>query len=129
MGTEILREFYDLRLVYYGKRKKYLEGMLEAEAGKLSNQARFILEKCDGSLKVENKKKQLMIDELSRRGYDSDPVKAWKKSQAQTDEENLDGTVMEASDDEDDADSDKDFDYLMGMPMWSLTQERKDELC
>ena len=71
---------------------------------------------------------------------------------------------MEASDDEDDADSDKDFDYLMGkfqiirvpsfrlssfqgfksfnfstfnihifffpgMPMWSLTQERKDELC
>ena len=34
--------------------------------------------------------------------------------QAQTDEENLDGTVMEASDDEDDADSDKDFDYLMG---------------
>ena len=30
---------------------------------------------------VENKKKQLMIDELSRRGYDSDPVKAWKKSQ------------------------------------------------
>ena len=29
----------------------------------------------------KNKKKQLMIDELSRRGYDSDPVKAWKKSQ------------------------------------------------
>merc|ERR1712088_930630 len=35
---------------------------------------------------------------------------------------------MEASDDEDDADSDKDFDYLMGMPMWSLTQETKDEM-
>merc|ERR1712241_568798 len=126
---EILREFYDLRLKMYEKRKAYTVGMMAGEAGKLSNQARFILEKCDGSLKVENKKKQLMIDELSRRGYDSDPVKAWKKSQAQTDEENLDGTVMEASDDEDDADSDKDFDYLMGMPMWSLTQERKDELC
>merc|ERR1719394_1372576 len=132
---EILREFYDLRLKMYEKRKAYMVGSLAGEAKKLSNQARFILEKCDGSLKVENKKKQLMIDELSRRGYDSDPVKAWKKSQtinpqsAQTDEENLDGTVMEASDDEDDADSDKDFDYLMGMPMWSLTQERKDELC
>merc|ERR1711988_2092465 len=76
--TEILREFYDLRLVYYGKRKKYLEGMLEAEALKLSNQARFILEKCDGSLKVENKKKKVMIAELQRKNFDPDPVKKWK---------------------------------------------------
>ena len=49
--------------------------------------------------------------------------------QAQTDEENLDGTVMEAASDDEDEDSDKDFDYLMGMPMWSLTQEKKDDLC
>merc|ERR1712060_980570 len=109
---EIMKEFYDLRLKMYEKRKKYMEGTLGAEACKLSNQARFILEKCDGTLKVENKKKQLMIDELSRRGYDSDPVKAWKKSQtlnlqlAQTDEENLDGTVMEAASDDEDEDSD-----------------------
>ena len=80
--TEILREFYDLRLVYYGKRKKYLEGMLEAEALKLSNQARFILEKCDGSLKVENKKKKIMIAELERKNFDPDPVKKWKTAQA-----------------------------------------------
>jgi DNA topoisomerase-2 len=69
------------RLEYYGKRKKYLEGMIGAEAARLSNQARFILEKCDGTVKIENKKKQVMIDELARRGYDSDPVKTWKKSQ------------------------------------------------
>ena len=78
---EIMKEFFDLRLTMYGKRKKYMEGTLGAEACKLSNQARFILEKCDGTLKVENKKKKIMIDELARRGYDSDPVKAWKKSQ------------------------------------------------
>jgi len=78
---EILKEFYTLRLTMYEKRKKYMVGMLEAEASKLSNQARFILEKCDGSLKVENKKKKVMIDELGRKGYDSDPTKAWKKSQ------------------------------------------------
>jgi DNA topoisomerase-2 len=69
------------RLEYYGKRKKYLEGMIGAEAARLSNQARFILEKCDGTVKIENKKKQVMIDELARRGYDSDPVKTWKKTQ------------------------------------------------
>merc|ERR1719330_1487051 len=78
---DILEEFFELRLKYYGKRKKYQEGMLSAEASRLSNQARFILEKCDGTVKVENKKKKMLIAELERRGYDSDPVKAWTKSQ------------------------------------------------
>jgi len=36
----IMREFFDLRLEYYEKRKKHMEGMLEAEALRLSNQAR-----------------------------------------------------------------------------------------
>ena len=95
---EILREFYDLRLKMYEKRKAYMViskiqkdlcmymkkmaymvfskgfsctpawscqkgpdliqysqvGNLAGEAKKLSNQARFILEKCDGSLKVDH---------------------------------------------------------------------------
>ena len=40
----ILQEFYKARLATYVKRKQYLDGMLDAEARKLSNQARFILE-------------------------------------------------------------------------------------
>ena len=35
---EILREFYTLRLDCYAKRKRYLEGILGADAAKLSNQ-------------------------------------------------------------------------------------------
>lgn len=65
----------------YHKRKDYLEGALQAEAAKLSNQARFILEKCDGTLVIENKKKKDMIAELIRRNYESDPLVAWKLSQ------------------------------------------------
>lgn len=42
---------------------------------------RFIVEKCDGNLKIENRKKTEMINELVRRGYNSDPVKAWKLAQ------------------------------------------------
>ena len=38
--TQILKEFFDVRLEFYGKRKQYLIGMLEAELRKLSNQAR-----------------------------------------------------------------------------------------
>lgn len=39
------------------------------------------MEKCDGTLTIENKKKKAMIDELARKGYDSDPVKQWKLKQ------------------------------------------------
>lgn len=117
---DIMREFYHLRLEFYGKRKDYMEGMLEAEALKLSNQARFILEKCDGTLVVENKKRKAMIDELHRKGFDSDPVKKWKIAQK----------LNEASDSdsEEGHDGDLDYDYLLGMAMWSLTKERKDDL-
>lgn len=53
---DILKEFFTLRLSFYGKRKDYLSGVLQAESRRLSNQARFICEKCDNVLIVENKK-------------------------------------------------------------------------
>ena len=132
---EILKDFFTLRLDYYAKRKAYLEGLLGAEAAKLSNQARFILEKCKGDLVIENKKKKVMIAELVKRKYDSDPVGAWKASlgtapegvdpdsQPQEDSEELSqGTEAVAKD------KGPDFDYLLGMPMWNLTQEKIDEI-
>jgi DNA topoisomerase-2 len=42
----ILKEFFKVRLTYYGKRKEYLEGMLQAESQKLSNQARYVKHMC-----------------------------------------------------------------------------------
>ena len=49
---DILKEFYTCRLDFYQKRKDYLEGMLSAEALRLSNIARFIIEKIDGTITV-----------------------------------------------------------------------------
>ncbi len=49
-------------------------GLHGAEAAKLSNQARFILEKCKGDLIIENKKTKVMIKELIKKKYDKDPV-------------------------------------------------------
>lgn len=49
---DILREFFDVRLDYYGRRKQYLEGMLGAESLKLDNIARFILEKIEGKVVI-----------------------------------------------------------------------------
>ncbi|XP_043215236.1 DNA topoisomerase 2-alpha-like isoform X2 [Amphibalanus amphitrite] len=125
--ASILREFYTLRLEFYDKRKTHLEGLLGAESSRLSNQARFILEKCDNKLTIENKKKKDMIAELVKRGYDSDPVKAWKVAQQQLlDEEAADS--QDSQEEEAAAPGAPDFDYLLGMNMWMLTKEKKDEL-
>ena len=84
---DILQEFFVLRLEYYAKRKRYLVGLKGAEAQKFSNQARFIIEKCDRTLVVENKKRKKMIEELAQRGYDADPMKKWQKALAAEQEE------------------------------------------
>ncbi|XP_066443442.1 DNA topoisomerase 2-alpha [Eleutherodactylus coqui] len=120
----IFHEFYELRLRYYGLRKDWLLGMLTAEASKLSNQARFILEKIDGKIVIENKPKKEMIQILVQRGYDSDPIKAWK----QTQEKEEAGELIEEEDTETST-TGPDYNYLLGMPMWNLTKEKKDELC
>lgn len=128
-ALQILRGFYKVRLETYHKRKDYLEGILQAEASKLSNQARFILEKCDGTVVIENKKRKDMIAELIRREYESDPVLAWKLSQNR--EEVLE-EVTENADEESAVSSTaiakENFDYLLGMSLWCLTKEKKDEL-
>ncbi|KAF6031210.1 TOP2A [Bugula neritina] len=119
----ILKEFYDVRLRMYSARKQYLDGMLEAEARKLSNQARFILEKIEGKIVIENKKKKDLIETLVKEGYDSDPVKAWKVSQSK--ERVVDG---EGEEEESDPRSGTDFAYLLNMPLLNLTREKKEEL-
>ncbi|XP_014666193.1 PREDICTED: DNA topoisomerase 2-alpha-like [Priapulus caudatus] len=125
-ALEILKEFYVMRLARYDIRKAYLDGILTAESLKLDNQARFILEKIEGTIVIENKKKVDIIKMLVDRGYDSDPVKLWKQSQQQKE-------VADAGDgdteDEDAGPRDgPDYDYLVGMSMWNLTKERKDEI-
>ncbi|XP_071645420.1 DNA topoisomerase 2 isoform X1 [Temnothorax longispinosus] len=129
--VQILKVFYKVRLEAYHKRKNYLEGALQAEAEKLTNQARFILEKCDGTLVIENKKKKDMIAELVRSKYDSDPLVAWKLSQDR--EQVLEDQEEAVENDEEAAPTanaieKENFDYLLGMTMWSLTKEKKDDL-
>lgn len=129
---DILRDFFELRLKYYGLRKEWLLGMLGAESAKLNNQARFILEKIDGKIIIENKPKKELIKVLIQRGYDSDPVKAWKEAQQKVpDEEENEESDNEKEADKSDsvADSGPTFNYLLDMPLWYLTKEKKDELC
>lgn len=146
-AIQILKEFYPLRLSFYGKRKTYLEGMLQAECDKLSNQARFIVEKCDRTLVVENKKRKVICDELIKRGYAPDPIAEWKKRvnmEDQEEKEPIDEELEDAEDVKPSKGADKKpvdpelafqkltdvkkFNYLLGMSMWMLTEEKKNEL-
>ncbi|XP_010279879.1 PREDICTED: DNA topoisomerase 2-alpha, partial [Phaethon lepturus] len=123
---DILKEFFELRLRYYNLRKEWLIGMLSAESAKLSNQARFILEKIDGKIVIENKPKKELIQVLIQRGYESDPVKGWKESQNKEEEREEE---EEESAKESATATGPDFNYLLNMPLWYLTKEKKDELC
>uniref|UniRef100_A0A4W6DEL5 DNA topoisomerase 2 n=1 Tax=Lates calcarifer TaxID=8187 RepID=A0A4W6DEL5_LATCA len=119
---DILKDFYELRMKYYVLRKDWLAGMLGAESAKLTNQARFILEKIQGTLVIENKPKKELIRMLQQMGYDSDPVKAWKQAQEKMEDENEEEKTEEDT-------SGPDYNYLLSMPMWFLTKEKKEELC
>lgn len=133
-AEEILREFYNVRLDFYNRRWTYMLGKLEAECEKLKNQARFIQEKIEGVIKLENKKKKSFIAILEERGYASDPVKKWKidnsiieeKKKKSDEEEEEENDSQVGSDNE--TTEEKDYDYLMDMPMRSMLLEKKDEL-
>ncbi|KAH8018804.1 hypothetical protein HPB51_012194 [Rhipicephalus microplus] len=134
---DILRDFFDTRLQAYVNRKAYLIGLLSAEAKRLENQARFILEKIGNIIKIENRRRKEMLETLRQRGYDPDPILIWKKKQLQqtgrrdSQDESQDegGDAAEEPDEERDKDGGSvHYNYLLGMPLWSLTMERKDDL-
>lgn len=67
-----------------------------------------------------------MIATLVSRGYKSDPVKAWKDEHEGERAEDGDDASSVASSTSSNAGPD--FNYLLSMPLWSLTQEKKEEL-
>uniref|UniRef100_A0A665USC3 DNA topoisomerase 2 n=1 Tax=Echeneis naucrates TaxID=173247 RepID=A0A665USC3_ECHNA len=125
---DILREFFELRLHYYKLRKDWLQGSLGAEASKLSNQARFVLEKIEGKITIENKSKRELMRMLIQKGYESDPVVAWSKAQEKAQEEDYrDGNESDSSVDSGSS-SGPNFNYILNMPLWCLTKEKVEDL-
>jgi len=116
---EILEAFVPLRLNVYSQRRDMLIRLAESQLKRLSNKMRFILAVVDGSLVVNRKKKQELIEELDALCYDRLP-KTDKGSLAEVDE---DGELVSAEV------AGASYDYLLGMPLWNLTLEKVDELC
>ncbi|KAK3939798.1 DNA topoisomerase 2 [Diplogelasinospora grovesii] len=122
---EILEEYYHYRLEMYSERKKHWLKVYDADYRKLQNQYRFIHEIIENKLVVSKKKKAVLVQELRDRKYEAFPPKVEDKKSKSTDEE-LDNN--EEPEDEVDGGTARDYDYLLSMPIWSLTLERLERL-
>lgn len=120
---DILKEFYAVRLKFYERRKQHQLGELQRELDRFTNQARFVQMIIDGDLVVSKKKKAVLVNELKSHGFKafpkvSDAVKAGESEPAAEDGEEQDDSEVLSNG----------YDYLLGMAIWSLTQERVEKL-
>ncbi|QIW97661.1 hypothetical protein AMS68_003179 [Peltaster fructicola] len=121
---DIMEEFYHVRLLAYQKRKQYMLDDMQRQLEKLSNQARFVQMIIDNKLTVSKKKKAVLVAELQKLGFTRFPKVLSAKKAGESED-----VVEENEEDESDADAGaNDFDYLLGMAIWSLTQERVEKL-
>ena len=127
-AEEILIDFFHKRLEYYGLRKvsllqsspfqanpqQNLADELNKQFEKLSNQARFVQMIITKELVVSNKRKSVVVGEL--RDLKFRPFPKNKKA--------LEAGETEAALEEEEEGLASDYDYLLGMAIWSLTAER-----
>ena len=98
---EILKEYYDERLSLYEKRKEYILNIMKKDLDIMSYKCKFILMVVEKKIKINNKKK--------------------------TDIENtlVDNNFPKMNDSNSDK---KSYNYLLNMPIYSLTYEKIEEL-
>lgn len=121
---DILKEFFTIRLKFYERRKQYQLDQLQKELDKFTNQARFVQMIIDGDLVVSKKKKNVLVSELKSHGFKPFP-KVAEAVKAGEDEPVVEEEGEESQDSETLSNS---YDYLLGMAIWSLTQERVEKL-
>lgn len=123
-ALEILKDFCNLRRTVYVSRKAYLVAKLTRDKEILSNKARFILMVVNGELELRKKKKAVILQELLKKGFkkmsELDAILEGKSPDDQQD-------APAAASGGDDAEK-TDYDYLLGMALWSLTLEKVEEL-
>jgi DNA topoisomerase-2 len=109
--VDLLLDFYDIRLEYYTKRRDWLIKKLQRELNILQSKVRFIDEYINGKLDINKKSKETIISLLEEKGY-----KKFGK---------IDFEEMENSENDSNLCN---YDYLIKMPLLSLSLEKIEEL-
>lgn len=133
-ALDILREFADVRLSIYETRKAYLLARLTREREVLSAKARFVKMVIEGKIVIRKRKIVDLAQDLRKNGFKA----LWElkgESAAETEEKGEDEEADEddGSGEEGDAPDAtrkavKDFEYLVGMPISTLTAEKVAKL-
>ena len=97
--SAIIEEYFSIRLKFYDKRKKYQLTALQKELTLLSNKVNFINDNLNGNIDLRRKKKSEIIEILKNRKYD----------------------LLEE-------DTEENFNYLIKMPMDSVSEEAIEKL-
>ena len=104
--NDIVTHFYGLRLELYVKRREYLIRSLQRDYDIIKSKVRFVKEFIANIIEIRNKKKQDLLDLLKNRKY----------------------PMFDLSHNSSDPLYSPGYDYLIRMPIYSLTLERKEEL-
>ena len=67
--STILSEFFEYRLEIYKKRKEYMLNILEQQLNKLNYKVKFILMKLEKKIKIENRKRNRLVEKLKKLGF------------------------------------------------------------
>lgn len=94
-----------------------MAGLLQNSFERLSNQARFVQMIVDRELVVSNRKKAEIVIDLKRHKFRPFPKKD-AKAAGETED------YLEEEEEDQTPGSDADYDYLLGMAIWSLTREK-----
>lgn len=66
---DIIKEFYDIRLAFYEKRKKYMCSVIKKECLLLDEKARFIKMVSENQITVFKQKKSVVVEQLKENGF------------------------------------------------------------
>ena len=120
---DILSEFYQVRLDMYTKRKNWLKNKIQNELDILQYKMKFIQYVLDGKITVFKQKKSVIIDKLIELKF---PKLVTRISKSKKEESNPDQDEDNTDDQEDG--SNKSYEYITSMPLFSLTDEKINEL-
>lgn len=152
---EMIKEYYYVRLEYYQRRKDFMSEELTNQLTKLSEQARFLKMIIDKQISVSNKKRAILVELLQSfkfvpfdkkgtpiKDLDKDGVVIDENAEKLVDDEEEEtgaGDISQAQIAPNSAGNEGTeefkpttiyaaYDYLLGMPIWSLTRERYEKI-
>jgi len=142
----IIEEFFETRMKMYRQRKSVLEQEMDADLELLEQKCRFILAVVNQEIELRNRKREDLVSQLKEMGFvpkSSLRVTLRKEAamKASAEDANASGDDEDVDDEESNVSkgteksesggkkfAKSEYDYLLKLPLWSLTLERAQAL-